>query len=253
MDITHAPVTRPPAVRHVDAAAPLSWLLHALLDFRRAPAVSLFYGAAFVVMGYLMFFYFGNRPEYVITCATAFLLLGPFLSIGLYDIAQRLEQHGEVHLLPTLTAWRANLPGITLFAVMLAMLVFFWFRISQLMFALFYTGDIPALSDIVANAFTAGNLGFLVVYFGLGLIFAAVAFSFSVVAIPMMLDRNVDTVTAILTSLHATAKNIPAMLVWAGLIALLTVIGFATFAVGLAILMPLIGLASWHAYRALVE
>ena len=131
--------------------------------------------------------------------------------------------------------------------------MFAWFRVSLLMFALFYTDAIPTLDHILRTTFGGGHVEFLIAWFGVGLLFAVVVFAISVVAIPMMLDRDVDTVTAMLTSVRACYKNLPAMVVWALLIAVLTAIGFATMMIGLLVLMPLVGLASWHAYRALVE
>ncbi len=253
MDIVHAPYPPPPVIHKVNASAPFTWLMHAALDMRRAPLSSLFYGAAFVVMGWLLSLYFRSKPEIGITLAAAFLLLGPFLSLGLYAIARELEKRGDVSLKDTLTAWRANLPGITLFAALLAVAVFAWFRISLLMFALFYTDSIPTLDHILRTTFSGGHVEFLIAWFGVGLLFAIGVFAISVVSIPMMLDRDVDTVTAMLTSMRASYKNLPAMVVWALLIAVLTAIGFATMMIGLLVLMPLVALASWHAYRALVE
>ena len=97
------------------------------------------------------------------------------------------------------------------------------------------------------------NLEFLAAYFGVGLIFAFVAFAASVVSIPLMLDRNQDAVSSMIASFAALLRNPGAMLVWALLIVSLTLIGFLTFHVGLVVMMPLIGHATWHAYRDLVE
>jgi uncharacterized membrane protein len=83
--------------------------------------------------------------------------------------------------------------------------------------------------------------------------FATLVFAFSVVSIPMMLDRNQDTVTAMIASFLALVRNFPTMLVWGALIALMVVIGIATLFVGLIITMPVVGHATWHAYRALIE
>jgi uncharacterized membrane protein len=97
------------------------------------------------------------------------------------------------------------------------------------------------------------NVEFLGVYFGIGLIFATLVFAASVVSIPLMLDRNQDAISSMLASFGALARNPGAMIVWALLIAGLTIIGFLTFHVGLVVLMPIVGHATWHAYRDLVE
>lgn len=255
MDITHLPSHEHVVVRHVTPDQPLQWLRLGWQDLRRAPADSLFYGAVFVVMGFLLNMYFDFAPQHVITLATLFLLGGPFLAIGLYDIARQLEAPagGRVTLMHSMTAWRVNMPGFTLFAALLAVLVFGWFRVSLLMFALFFQGSVPSLEQLVVSAFTAENLPFLIAYFGTGFFFAVAVFALSVCAIPMMLDKEVDTVTAMVMSVQAVYRNLLTMLVWAAMIVVLTAIGFATQFIGLLIIMPLIGLSSWHAYRALIN
>jgi len=97
------------------------------------------------------------------------------------------------------------------------------------------------------------NLEFLLVYFGVGFVFALLVFAVSVVSIPLMLDRNQDAITSMLASIRALAENPAPLLVWAALIVGLTLLGFMSFHIGLAVLMPLVGHATWHAYRDIVE
>lgn len=217
----------------------------------------MFYGAAFVLMGYLLISYFDSAPQFVLTLSTLFLLGGPFLAIGLHDLARQHEEiraPQRVNLWHSMTAWKANLPGFTLFAALLAVLVFGWFRVSLLLFALFYdTAALPSLDELLANALLPANLPFLLAYFGVGFLFAATVFALSVVAIPMMLDKDVDTVTAMINSVQAVYKNLLTMTVWAAMIVALTAVGFATYFIGLIVIMPVLGLASWHAYRAMIS
>ena len=257
MDITHHhPSNEHPVVKHVDVSYPAKWLRQGFKDLQRAPADSLFYGAAFVLMGYLLTIYFEQAPEIVVTLSTIFLLAGPFLAIGLYDIAKQMEAfdgRGRVTLIHSMTAWRVNMHSFALYAVLLAVLVFGWFRMSLLIFALFYdTATLPTLDMVVANAFKPENIGFLVAYFGVGFFFAALVFAISAVSLPMLLDKEVDTITAMVASLQAVYKNLLTMVVWAAMIVGLTVVGFATYFVGLIVIMPVIGLATWHAYRDLI-
>lgn len=257
MDITHQTSTDHPVVRHVMPSYALRWLRLGWRDMKRAPADTLFYGAVFVAMGYFLSYYFSAAPEVVISLATLFLLAGPFLAIGLYDLARQIEAfdgQGRPSLLHSMSAWRVNIQAFSLYAVLLAVVVFAWFRVSLLMFALFYeTAALPSVGDIVNNAFLPENLSFLLAYFGTGLLFALVVFASSVVAIPMMLDKEADTITAVVNSFQAVYKNLLTMVVWAAMIVLLTAIGFATLYIGLIVTVPLIGLASWHAYRDLVS
>ncbi|WP_293766492.1 DUF2189 domain-containing protein [uncultured Aquitalea sp.] len=256
MDITHGSSREHPVVHHVDASQSLQWLRQGVQDLRAAPADAMFYGAVFVLMGYLLVSYFEAAPQFVITLATLFLLAGPFLAIGLYDLARQKEMFqggSRVNLLHSMTAWRVNLPGFTLYAALLAVLVFAWFRVSLLMFALFFDmATLPTLDGIVMNAFKPENLSFLIAYFGVGFFFALAVFAISVVSIPMMLDKEVDTVTAMVTSVQAVYKNLLTMAVWAAMIVALTAVGFATYFIGLIVIMPVVGLASWHAYRAMI-
>jgi len=161
MDIAHLPSQEHIVVKHVAISEPLQWLKLGWQDLQRAPADAMFYGAAFVLMGYLLNTYFNYAPEYMITLAALFLLAGPFMAIGLYDIARQLEAFngGRIRLAHSMAAWRVNLPGFTLYAALLAVMVFGWFRVSLLMFALFYEGSVPTLEALLANAFTQENIG----------------------------------------------------------------------------------------------
>ncbi|KMN35910.1 MULTISPECIES: DUF2189 domain-containing protein [Chromobacterium] len=256
MDVTHDIPRDRPVARKVETLRPLQWLKKGFRDFQKAPADCLFYGAVFVLMGYLLTLYSEHSPELIITFATIFLLAGPFLAIGLYDIAKQMEAfdgHGRVKLAHSMSAWRVNLPAFTLYAALLAVLVFGWFRVSLLMFALFYdTAALPSLNDIVVNAFNPDNIVFLVAYFAVGFLFAQVVFSVSVVSIPLMLDKEVDTVTAMIASVQAVLKNVLTMGIWAAIIVALSAVGFVTYFLGLIIIMPVLALASWHAYRDLI-
>ncbi|QEL56544.1 DUF2189 domain-containing protein [Chromobacterium paludis] len=261
MDVLHhdhdhdGPQVRP-VPRTVELAQTMLWLRKGFRDFQKAPADCLFYGALFVLMGYLLGAYVDQAPELVITFATIFLLAGPFLAIGVYDIAKQMEAfdgHGRVKLVHSLTSWRVNMPGFSLYAVLLAVLVFGWFRVSLLMFALFYdTAALPNLSELVADAFKPGNVEFLVAYMAVGFFFALLVYALSVVAIPLLLDKEVDTITAMIASVRTVFRNILTMTAWAAIIVAMTVVGFATYYLGLIIIMPVLGLASWHAYRDLI-
>ncbi|ANQ84588.1 DUF2189 domain-containing protein [Azoarcus olearius] len=241
-----------PDVRDVPATSPLRWLARGFSDLRACPIPSLFYGFCFAGMGLLITFVFEHAYEYTSALTSGFLLLGPFLAMGLYEISRRHERAEGCALGPTLTVWRRNAGNIGLFAVVLGIVFLIWARASLVVFALFYTNEMPNLSGFLEQVLKMENLEFLAVYFGVGLLFAGIVFAVSVVSIPLMLDRNQDAITAMLASVAALARNPAAMLVWALVIVCVTVLGFLTFHVGLVVLMPLIGHATWHAYRDLV-
>ncbi len=172
--------------------------------------------------------------------------------MGLYELSRRREQGKTPHLLPTLTVWKRNAGNIGIFAVVLGVVFLVWARASLIIFALFYTDEVPNLSGFLGQVLSLQNLEFLAVYFGVGFVFATIAFAVSVVSIPLMLDRNQDAISAMLGSVGVLLRNPASMIVWALLIAGCTVAGFLSFHLGLVVLMPIVGHATWHAYRDLV-
>ncbi len=134
------------------------------------------------------------------------------------------------------------------FAVM-GFLVYIVFRHAYQFVSALVTGSFPSS----AGSFRWKTIEFLLVYLCVGGFFAILVFSISVVSVPMMLDRNTDGIVAVLTSLKAAAANVPAMIVWGLLIVLLVAPGFATWFAGLIVTVPVIGHATWHAYRDLVD
>jgi uncharacterized membrane protein len=241
-----------PQARVVSVGAPLRWIARGMADLRASAVASLFYGFCFAGMGLLVTLVFEHAYEYTMAMTSGFLLLAPFLSMGLYELSRRREQGKSPDLLPTLTVWRHNAGNIGIFAVVLGVVFLVWARASLIIFALFYTDELPNLSGFLGQVLSLENFEFLTVYFAVGLVFATITFAVSVVSIPLMLDRNQDAISAMLGSVGVLLRNPAAMAVWALLISGCTVVGFLSFHLGLVVLMPIIGHATWHAYRELV-
>jgi uncharacterized membrane protein len=241
-----------PPVRTVSFAAPFGWLALGWKDLRAAPMASLFYGITFALMGWLIYLVFEHAVELTSALTAGFLLVGPFLATGLYDISRRRENGGDVMVPETLTAWRANLGAFSLFALGLTVITLVWARASLVTFALFFSGGMPTLKNFFSQVISADHLDFLLTYFAVGGVFAAIVFAVSVVSVPMMLDRGTDAVVAALTSVRALLANPGPLLLWAALIVLIVGLGFATLFLGLVIAVPWIGHATWHAYREIV-
>lgn len=241
-----------PAIRTVGAFAAFTWLARGLQDIRRAPAASLAYGVVFASMGALIALVFRNAYELTSALTAGFLLVGPFLATGLYDISRRLERDGAVRFSETTTAWRANLGAFSLFSLVLTVIMLVWARASLVTFALFFSSGMPTLKSFVAQVVSIEHVDFLLTYFAVGALFAGIVFAVSVVSVPMMLDRGTDTIVAALTSVRALFTNPLPLAIWALLIVVIIGIGFATFFVGLVVAVPLIGHATWHAYKSLV-
>ena len=241
-----------PPIKTITVGAPFRWLRSGLSDLRRAPAASLSYGAMFALMGWLIYYVFQHAYEYTTALTGGFLLVGPFACTGLYDISRRLERGEPVRLASTLTIWRANLGAFSLFALLLTIVMLVWARASLVTFALFFSSGMPTLSNFLVRVISPEHWDFIATYFAVGGLFAAIVFAISVVSVPMMLDRGTDTVVAALTSVRALFENFGPLLLWALLIVLVVGLGFATLFVGLIVAVPIIGHATWHAYRDLV-
>jgi len=240
-------------IRTVAPFAAFGWLRQGFHDMRRAPGPSLAYGVSFALMGWLIALVFRHAYQYTSALSAGFLLVGPFLATGLYDISRRLAGGVDVRLGDTATAWRANLSAFSLFALVLTIIMLVWARASLVTFALFFSSGMPTLQSFVGQVVSIEHVDFLLTYFAVGALFAAIVFAVSVVSVPMMLDRGTDTIVAALTSVRALFANPLPLLIWALLIVVVIGAGFATFFVGLVVAVPVIGHATWHAYKALVD
>lgn len=252
---TREPAAAPafPAIAEIGPLQPLGWLQRGWSDLRACTLPSLFYGLCFAVMGVILQLVFERAAHYTSALASGFLLVAPFLAVGLYELSRRREAGAACRLVPTLAVWRRNAGNIGVYALVLIVVFLVWARASLVIFALFYTSEMPNIDHFMAQVLRLDNLEFLAVYAAAGFVFALLVFAFSVVSIPMMLDRNQDAITAMIGSFIALARNLPAMVLWAALIVSLVGIGFATFYVGLVVTVPLVGHATWHAYRDLVR
>jgi uncharacterized membrane protein len=242
-----------PQPRVVSAGAPFTWLAKGAADLRDCPVPALFYGACFALMGYVIHWVFDRAYEYTFAFAGGFMLVGPYVAIGLYDIARRRELGEPCRLAPTLTAWRANVGAIGVYAMILTVILLVWARASLVTVALFYSGGMPTIHGFIEQITNLENIDFIAAYMVEGGLFATLVFCTSAVSIPLMLHRRQDAVTAVIASFLAGARNPVAMLLWGLLIVALALFGFATAFVGLIVTMPLVGLATWHAYRELVS
>lgn len=242
-------------VRVVDVERPWLWLRLGWRDFLAAKSISLTFGlmisAASLILISLLWQV--DLLPYVLPLAAGFMFLAPAFAICFYEISRRLERKEPVRMEEVAQAWRPHASQIAFMGLVMVLFQLVWIRIATLLFALFF-GTQPASWDrfITVLFFSTDGIPFLAIGTIIGGILAALSFAISVTAFPMLLDRDVGTAAAIATSVHATMKNWRVMIGWAALIALFTVAGLVTLCLGLAVTMPLIGHASWHAYRDLV-
>lgn len=230
----------------------LRWLRLGWADYAASRPVSTWFGLGFVVMGLVQLLIFARAPAYSMAMISGFLLVGPFLCTALYQISQTLERGETPSLLAAALAFRPVLANIGIFAAVLLVLELLWGRASLVVFALFYQGGLPSTADLLAALAKFTNVDFLIAYVVVGAIFATLVFVVSAVAIPMLLDRRTDAITAGLTSVRACLGSPSTMAVWAGTIVLLTLLAMLPGFVGLIVVGPWLGHATWHAYRDLV-
>jgi len=241
-------------VRPLTMDDPWRWLNAGWRDLMAAWPVSLglgalFTGLGFVITGGLVLTGMG----YLVTSVIAgFLLVAPGLAMGFYDISRRLERDERPSLWHALTAWKANPVHMLSFGIALMFFMMIWLRFAALVFAIFFPYVSLSWGSMVTQTVSAEGIVFLAVGSGVGAVFAALAFMCSAVSMPMMMDRKVDVVEAVLTSILAVVRNAGVMALWAGLIVVFTEAGLVSLFIGLTITLPLIGHASWHAYRAVV-
>ncbi|MFY8062563.1 MAG: DUF2189 domain-containing protein [Usitatibacteraceae bacterium] len=241
-----------PPIRMVALGQPLVWLARGWADLRANPFASLFYGACFSVMGLVQLVVFRFAVDYTSTLTMGFMLAGPFLAIGLYALSRQRERGESADFRATLVAWRENTGGIGIYVLILTVVFLVWARASLVTFALFESRAMPTWALFFQQITSLSNLAFVATFFSVGLLFASLVFAFSAVSIPYLLDRRADAVTAAAVSIMALVRNPLPMVLWALLIVLLIGIGMATAYVGLLVTGPLIGHATWHAYRDLV-
>ncbi len=257
--IIHAPPSLLPfadRVRVVPVDEPLRWLAAGWRDFRRSRGLSAAYAFLFVVA--IFCFTAGLAAEdleyWIIPVGVAFMLAGPAFTVGFYAISRDLEADRDPTFGSACWAWLSN-PG-PLFACGLTVLMFLlvWLRYATLVFALSYPDAGTDMERALSSTlFTTQEASFLALGTTVGAILATIAFVGGAFSLPLLLDRREGLMEALATSATAVVLNARAMAVWAVLVVLLIGAGLASWYIGLCVTMPVIGHATWHAYRAVIR
>ena len=243
-------------VRLVGTDQPFRWLTAGWRDFRRAPLISLAHGLIFVAAGVLLTLGLASAGlTYLIAPLIAgFMLVGPALTVGFYATSRDLEAGQAPSFAGALSAWRGNTASLLSLGLLLVIFLVVWMRFAAVIFAVcFPYTPLDVQSLLNAALFTQDGLVFLGIGTIVGAGMAALAFAFGAFSLPMLLDRKVGMLQAVMTSAVAVVLNAKTMAVWAGLVVLFTGAGLAAGYVGLAVTLPLIGHATWHAYRAVIR
>lgn len=231
-----------------------NWLGHGWRDMQAAGWVSLSYGLIFVFGGFLISggLIVAEMPYLIVPMAEGFMLIGPLVALGFYDISRKLEQGESPTLWGALTAWRSNSFQLLTAGLVMMLFLMVWGRLAVIIYVVSFPYQTFGLAEFTAQLTTLDGIAFLITGTLIGGAMAVIAFVCNVTTLPMMLDRRADFFAAAALSVQAVLHNPRSMLGWAALIVIFTGVGLASAFIGLTIALPLIGHASWHAYRALI-
>jgi uncharacterized membrane protein len=240
-------------IRHVRVTAPLQWLHSAWSDLKQIGAPGLAHGALIAILGAVLLMLGSTHFYFTAAAVTGYLLVGPVMTTGLCELARRREAREPLGFDQSLQGLTRNPDGLTHFGLALAIIAVSWFVVSAILLQSALNASAPTLAVVLWGG--SMNLGApqALGYIACGAVLAALVFAVSVVSVPLIIDRHARASDAIRTSLRAAAANLPAMLVWAAVIVVITAIGFLTLLVGMVIVAPLLGYATWHAYRDLIH
>jgi uncharacterized membrane protein len=241
-------------VQHASLFRPFVWLARGWLDMRRHWGASLGYGALIVAIGWTLLVFCSTHPYLVAAAITGFLLVGPAMSAGLCEMSRRYSLGESVSFDDSLEGFKRNATALSEFGVILAVCAAAWFGLSAVLLDSVFHIAAPSVSETMYRGFIdSANRSQVLSYVAVGGLLAAGVFAVSVVSIPLMIDRHATAGQAMRASVRVAIANFPAMIVWSGLITILTAIGYAPLLGGLLIVAPLLGHATWHAYRDLIR
>ncbi len=232
--------------RQLNITDPVHWLELGWQDFKRAPRISLTYGFALVILSYVVAYLTWNLGGFVLILSllSGFIFIAPVLALGLYSISCQIQAGMQPQIGYCLRQGRRHLGNELIYSVVLLVIFLLWARAASMIHVFFPMEADPQFSDLAV---------FLLIGTLVGSLFSAIVFTASAFSLPMMLDRKVDTITAVITSINAVLRNKGAMIVWALIIVFSLGISFATALLGLAIVMPVLGYMTWHGYQATIK
>ena len=243
--------------RHLPLDVGFKWLAMGWRDLVRQPLLSLLYGLSIaIISAAFVFLLVTLEYDYILFPALAgFLIVGPLLGVGLYAKSRAIEAGETVTLSEMIFVKLRSGAQIFYATLLLLLLMLLWMRAAVLLYALFFgVTPFPGLPHIVALLLNEPmGWAMLAVGTAVGGLFASFAFALSAFSIPMLLDRPTDALTAMGTSMALVWNNVAPMIMWGAIILFLCAVGVATFFVGFIVIFPLLGHASWHAYRMIAD
>lgn len=250
----HAPASTIPEPSNITLADLADAIRLGLQDFKRAPLYGISFSAFYVIGGMVMYAIFAaSAAEYwFIPIAVGFPILAPFAATGLYEVSRRLEDGSDLRPASVIgvvfSQKDRQVPSMAMFILLVFM---FWVFLAHTIFALFF-GLQPITDSTWTTLFTESGAMMLLVGSAIGGVMAAMFYALTVVSLPLILDREVDFITAMITSFACVTTNPVVMAIWAAIIASGLFIGMVPLFLGLFIALPVFGHASWHLYRRLL-
>jgi uncharacterized membrane protein len=241
--------------RDVTPQTAFVWLHAGWRDFRQSPGVSLVYGILVFAISFLTIFsLFRFGHDYILLPAlSGFLVVAPLAATGLYEKSRRLMAGTPVTLADMMFVRIRSGGQIVFVGLLLCMLMLLWNRAAVLLYALFFgLRPFPGLHDVLPLLLhTPAGWGLIIVGSLIGGLFAAFSFAISVFAIPRLLDERIDALTAMGQSMALVWNNLSVMFTWGAIVVGLFALSVATGLVGLIIVFPVLGHATWHAYSTM--
>lgn len=250
----HVAPSRVPEIREMALSDIVAALRLGLRDFLRKPMMGLFFANVCVMGGWIIYLLlFSFHMEWLaIPLTFGFPLIGPFMAVGIYEVSRRLEagqrewRRNEIFGV----IWRQRARQLPLMSWVIIVYYLFWSFFAHMLFALFMGPSVLTnVTSSYAYLLQPEGLRMLLVGTAFGAVFAFVLFALTVVSLPLLLEKELDFVTAMITSVAVVKRNPVVMLAWAAVIAGLTFAGMAPFLFGLYLVLPVLGHATWHIYR----
>ena len=239
-------------IRHIPLLRPLGWLARGWRDLMRCPLPGLLHGLALALIGAGLIAVAHDRFWLLSGAFTGFLLVAPLLATGLYAVSRALERGQRADLSVALAAWKPE-GRLMVFGLLLAFAGTGWVLTSAALITGFAPLPVRTPLDFIRVVVLNDHSHLFEAWLALGALLAAPVFASSVVAIPLLLDREIGVLAAVLTSWRVVQAHPLPMALWAALLMGLTVLGMATCLLGLVVVAPWLAHASWHAYRDLVS
>lgn len=240
-----------PQVGEVSLAELWICLKAGIYDFRRAPLFGFFFSSVYVLIGFLMVWLSAGHVTWVLATSLGFPLYAPFAAVGLYEVSRRLEADLPLVWSEILgVVWHERRRQIPWMGAIIVIFFLFWTFLAHMLFALFMgLSAMTNISESYAIFLEPQGLRMIAVEMVVGGALAFLLFAMTLVSLPLLLEREVDFVTAMLLSISCVMRNLPIMLVWAGAIAVLVLLALLPLFLGLLVVLPVLGHATWHLYR----